>query len=100
MIIIIFINNKKYINLLLIVVLIALLPVCFNFVGIIFPEHEMTPLMLTPNFIILFFVIYLLKYIYLYKITSCLLCMCLNFFSQYLNDDALILNIFATSPIV
>lgn len=56
------IKNKDY-KKLAVLALVALLPISFNFVGIILPMYEITSLMLTPNYLIIFFVIFLLKYV-------------------------------------
>lgn len=66
------IKNKKYTKLLSII-LIGILPIAFNFIGIILPMYEITSLMLTPNYLILFLVVYLLKYISFSKIISIIL---------------------------
>lgn len=62
MIVIDIIRNKKYIKLLSIL-LICVLPAAFNIIGVILPMFDVTALMLTPNYLMLFFVIYLLNYI-------------------------------------
>lgn len=58
----IIIKNKEF-KKLLSIILIAILPIAFNFIGIILPMYEISSLMLTPNYLIIFFVVYLLKYI-------------------------------------
>ena len=56
------IKEKEYYKL-IVLVLIAVLPIAFNFIGIILPMYEITSLMFTPNYLILFFAVYLLGYI-------------------------------------
>lgn len=55
-------KKKKYLKVIIIFVLIVLFPPLLNIIGIILPEFKITPLMLAPNYLIIPFVIYLLKY--------------------------------------
>lgn len=66
------IKNKEYIKL-SIILLVAILPVAFNFIGVILPMYEITALMLTPNYLFVFFVVYLLQTINFNKIFSIVL---------------------------
>lgn len=70
------IKNKEY-SKFIVIILIVVLPIAFNFIGIILPMFEITPLMLTPNYLFIFFVFYLLTYIdFNYsKVISVIICM-------------------------
>lgn len=80
--IIIFINllsQKEYKSFIVIFILILFLPPLLNIVGIILPKFEITDLMRAPNYIIIPFMLYLLKYLTgsISKIINILLTICL-----------------------
>lgn len=56
-------KNKNYKILIMFIVLFLLIPPSLNFVGILLPSFDITPLMLLPNYLIIPFTLYLSKYI-------------------------------------
>ena len=76
------IKNKKYIKLFSIL-LICFLPIFFNFIGIILPMFDVTSLMLSPNYLIVFLIAYLLNYlnINIRRIMSLVLCLAFAYLS-------------------
>lgn len=77
------IKEKKYLNMFLILLSIILLPVCFNFIGIIMPNEGIGNLDVIPDYLCIFLIIYLIDYIYFdkKKIAKVLLSLCLLFLS-------------------
>lgn len=77
------IKEKQYLNLLLIFASIAILPICFNFIGIIMPNIGIDNLEAVPDYIFIFLIICLKDYIYFdaKKITTIIMSICLMFLS-------------------
>ena len=76
-------KENKYLNLICILFLIIIFPVCCNFIGIIMPNSEIHHLMVLPDFLFIFLVIYLKDYLVFdkKKIISALLSLCLLCYS-------------------
>lgn len=71
-------KNKEYLNALLFIALILLLPAALNIIGIILPNEPITYMMLTPCYLIIPFTLGLSKYIFnkVETITHCILSLC------------------------
>lgn len=77
------IKNRKVLPLIIVLVLILVLPVCFNFIGLLFPKEEIDVLLNVPEYVALMTVIFLKEYLYFdwNKIVTGILAFCLLFLS-------------------